>query len=70
MKVLVTGASGMVGRNLIDYLGKKGVTTVPTDLNGWDLSGDLLDDSFVSGTLASIDFDSIVHLAALTEIKK
>ncbi|HEV2137415.1 MAG TPA: NAD(P)-dependent oxidoreductase [Nitrososphaerales archaeon] len=70
MKVLITGASGMVGRNLIAYLGQKGVATVPTDLNGWDLSGNLLDDSFVSGTLASIDFDAIVHLAALTEIKK
>jgi nucleoside-diphosphate-sugar epimerase len=70
LKVLVTGASGMVGRNLLDYLGQKGVATIPTDLKGWDVSGDMLDEDFVFGTLASNDFDAIVHLAALTEIKK
>jgi len=70
LKVLVTGASGMVGRNLLDYLGLKGVATIPTDLKGWDVTGDLLDKDFVFGTLASMDFDAIVHLAALTEIKK
>jgi nucleoside-diphosphate-sugar epimerase len=70
MKVLVTGASGMVGRNLVDYLGQKGVTTIPTDLKDWDVSGDLLDEDFVFGTLASNDFDAIIHLAAITEIKK
>ena len=70
MRVLVTGASGMVGRNLVDYLGHKGITTIPTDLKGWDVSGDLLDDGFVSKTLSSMDFDAIVHLAALTEIRR
>jgi nucleoside-diphosphate-sugar epimerase len=70
MKVLVTGASGMVGRNLIDYLGKNNVATIPTDLKDWDVSGDLLDEDFVFGTLGSNDFDAIIHLAAITEIKK
>ncbi len=70
MKVLVTGASGMVGRNLLGYLEQEGVKTIPTDLKGWDISGDLLDDDFVSGTLGRLDFDAIIHLAALTEIKK
>ena len=70
MKVLVTGASGMVGRNLVAYLKEKGVDTVPTDLTGWDVSGDLLDKDFVFGKLASIDFDAIIHMAAITEIKK
>jgi nucleoside-diphosphate-sugar epimerase len=70
LKVLVTGASGMVGRNLLDYFGRKGVTTIPTDLKGWNVSGDLLDKDFVFEVLASKDFDAIVHLAALTEIKK
>ncbi|MDG7011156.1 MAG: NAD-dependent epimerase/dehydratase family protein [Nitrososphaerota archaeon] len=70
MKVLVTGASGMVGRNLVRYLGEKGVGTIPTDLSGWDSSGDLLDKDFVFRNLASQDFDAIIHLAAITEIKK
>lgn len=70
MKVLITGASGMVGRNLVDYLRAKGIEVVPTDLSGWEMSGDLLDKDFVFSRLASVDFDSVVHLAAMTEIKK
>ena len=70
MKVLITGASGMVGRNLVRYFGEKGIGTLPTDLSGWDVSGNLLDRDFVFKTLASQDFDAIIHLAAITEIKK
>lgn len=70
MKVLVTGASGMVGRNLLEYLGAKGMETIPTDLSGWEFSGDLRDKEFVFGGLGSVDFDAIVHLAAITDIKK
>ena len=70
MKALVTGASGMVGRNLVSYLEQKGVGVIPTDLAGWEVSGDLLDRDFVFGRLASLDFDAIIHMAAITEIKK
>ena len=70
MKVLVTGASGMVGRNLSAYLEEKGLGVIPTDLAGWELSGNLLDRDFVFTKLASLDFDAVIHLAAITEIKK
>ena len=70
MRVLVTGASGMVGRNLVEYLNHHGMTGVPTDLAGWELSGNLLDRDFVFDKLAAADFDAIIHLAAITEIKK
>jgi UDP-glucose 4-epimerase len=70
LRVLVTGASGMVGRNLVAYLREKGVDTVPTDLSGWEVSGNLLDKDFVFDKLASIDFDAIIHMAAITEIRK
>jgi nucleoside-diphosphate-sugar epimerase len=70
LKVLVTGASGMVGRNLVGYLKEEGVEAIPTDLSGWDVSGNILDNDFVFKTLAGLDFDAIVHLAAITEIKK
>ena len=70
MRVLVTGASGMVGRNLVSYLKENGVGIIPTDLTGWDVSGDLLDKDFVFGKLASLDFDAIIHMPAITEIKK
>ena len=70
MKVLVTGASGMVGRNLVEYFQQKGVETIPTDVAGCEVSGNLLDKEFVFGELASLHFDAIVHMAAITEIKK
>ena len=70
MKVLVTGASGMVGRNLVEYFQQKGVETIPTDVAGCEVSGNLLDKEFVFGKLASLDFDAVVHMAAITEIKK
>jgi len=69
LKVLVTGASGMVGRNLVNYLSKHGIEVIPTDVSGQPIKGDLLDRSFVQ-RLASRDFDSIVHLAAITDIGK
>jgi len=60
----------MVGRNLVNYFQQKGVETVPTDVSGWEVSGNLLDRDFVFGKLASLDFDAIIHMAAITEIKK
>ena len=69
MRVLVTGANGMVGRNLLDYLSTKGVETIPTDLSAQKLSGNLLEKDFVD-SLESLDFDAIVHLAAVTDIKR
>ena len=60
----------MVGRNLVSYFRENGVDTIPTDLAGHEISGNLLDKDFVFGKLASLDFDAIVHMAAITEIKK
>jgi nucleoside-diphosphate-sugar epimerase len=60
----------MVGRNLVDYLKTKNVEVIPTDVSGWPVSGNLLDSDFVFTKLASLDFDAVVHLAAITEIKK
>jgi nucleoside-diphosphate-sugar epimerase len=70
MKVLVTGASGMVGRNLLAYFEGKELGVIPTDISGWEVSGNLLDEDFVFNRLASLDFDSVIHLAGITEIKK
>jgi len=70
LKVLVTGASGMVGRNLVDYFRDNGVDVIPTDLSGCEVNGNLLDTDFVFSRLSSLEFDAIIHLAAMTEIKK
>src|SRR5579863_2148354 len=60
----------MVGKNLVAYLAGKGVGAIPTDLDGHKVSGNLLDKDFVFNRLASLDFDAIIHMAAITEIKK
>jgi len=60
----------MVGRNLVDYFAAHKVEVIPTDLTGWPVSGNILDSEFVFTRLASLDFDAVVHLAAITEIKE
>ena len=39
----------MVGRNLLGYMKDKGVEAIPTDLSGWEVSGDLLDKDLAKG---------------------
>lgn len=60
----------MVGTNLAAFFKEKGAGVIPTDLSGWEVSGNLLDRDFVFTKLASLDFDAVIHLAAITEIKK
>jgi nucleoside-diphosphate-sugar epimerase len=69
LSVLVTGASGFIGRHVTAYLSKKGFNVITTDLKGADLNGDLCDKVFVLDVLAKNRFDAVVHLAALTNIK-
>ena len=60
----------MVGRNVLAYMKEAGVEAIPTDLSGWEVSGDLLDKDFVFEKLGSLDYDAILHMAAITEIRK
>jgi nucleoside-diphosphate-sugar epimerase len=69
LSVLVTGASGFIGRHVTAYLSKKGFNVITTDLKGADFNGDLCDRVFVLDVLAKNRFDAVVHLAALTDIK-
>lgn len=69
MKVLITGANGFVGWHLSNYLEKKGFTVMRTDIESTDLVGDLLDDDFVFSRLMDSEFDAVVHLAAITDMK-
>lgn len=70
MRVLVTGANGFVGTNLVPYLEKKGFEIIRTDIDRSDVNGDLTDPSFVNDTLAPKDFDAIIHLAGIVSIPK
>jgi len=69
LSVLVTGASGFIGRHVTAYLLKRGFNILTTDLRGADLNGDLCDKVFVLDVLAKSRFDAVVHLAAITDIK-
>ncbi|MGQ9468355.1 MAG: GDP-mannose 4,6-dehydratase [Nitrososphaerales archaeon] len=69
MKVLITGANGFVGWHLSNYLEKRSFIVIRTDVKSADLIGDLLDDEFIFNKLKNLDFDAIVHLAAITDMK-
>jgi len=58
--VLVTGASGYIGQNIIKHLEKKGCRTFPEDARMRDF------DRMVLGDFKK--FDGVVHLAALSGI--
>ena len=70
LRVLVTGANGFVGRNLVPYLKTKNFEILTTDIANSDVDGDLTDPKFVSDTLAMREFDALVHLAGMVSIPK
>lgn len=69
MKILVSGANGFIGTNLTSYLKGKGHLITRVDLRAGDCVGDIADENFVLETLARQDFDSIVHLAAIVDVR-
>lgn len=70
MKVLVTGASGFVGKHVIEYLSTHGHEPVLTDVVGGSNRGSVADRSFVLETLSKLDFEAVVHLAGIADLKK
>ncbi len=71
MKVLVTGSQGFVGRHVMSYLAGHGFEPIGTDVSaGADVVGSMVDASFVNDKLARLDFDAIVHLAGIADLKK
>ncbi len=71
MKVLVTGANGFVGKHLSKYLGKRGFEILALDITpGADIQGDIADSEFVFDVVARQNFEAVIHLAALADVKK
>ncbi|MER3601274.1 MAG: hypothetical protein C4339_00970 [Nitrososphaerota archaeon] len=68
MRVLITGASGFVGRNLMAHLAQRGYELIALDLKEAEVEGDVTDADFVFTRLGELSFDAIIHLAALTNI--
>ena len=60
----------MVGKHLVDYLSRHGHETVGTDIVGEVNRGSVTDKTFVFEVLSKLDFEAIVHLAGVTDIKK
>jgi GlcNAc-P-P-Und epimerase len=76
MKVIVTGGSGFIGTNLIDYLDKRGFDVVSVDINPpqnkehykFYQRVDILDFLSLEDFISSNSPDFIVHLAARTDL--
>lgn len=69
VKILVSGANGFIGTNLASYLEGRGHDIIRVDLKVGDCVGDIADANFVLETLARGEFDSVVHLAAIADVR-
>ena len=71
MRVLVTGINGFVGKHLSAYLRGKGFDILGLDITeGADLEETSPTRTTYSESLAKQNFDAVIHLAALADIKK
>lgn len=66
MKVLVTGAKGMLGQDLCPILEDMGGFVIPTDYETLDIT----DKAAVDGAVREIHPDLIIHCAAYTNVDK
>jgi len=64
MKVLVTGAKGQLGNDVINELSKRGHTPVGVDVEEMDIT----DINAVDGVMKSVSPDAVIHCAAWTAV--
>ena len=65
MKVLVTGAKGMLGRTLVRELGGA-FEMIPTDLP----EADITNESVIDAVIAHHSPDAVIHCAAMTAVDR
>jgi nucleoside-diphosphate-sugar epimerase len=68
LRVLITGVKGFVGSNLSLYLEGRGYEIIGCDISPSQVQGDVTDEAFVLERLGSLDFDAVVHLAAMANV--
>lgn len=66
MKVLVTGANGMLGQDLCPILEDVGAFVIETDVDNLDIT----DEEMVNSVLTEVRPDMVVHCAAYTNVDK
>lgn len=66
MKIMVTGANGMLGQDLCPILDEIGAFVLPTDINNLDITDETACMDFVKNTHPDI----IIHCAAYTNVDK
>lgn len=71
MKILLTGATGLIGREIVFFLEKKGHTLIPVDIIASEsvLQADLRDNEIVNDLISLNSPDLVIHLAAIKNIK-
>lgn len=62
-KILVTGSSGFLGKNILAFLKSRGHTVLPFDLSN---GNDLLDENHLKKSLKKVEF--VCHLAAVGDV--
>ena len=68
MKVLVTGASGQLGRDVMYELKKRGHEAVGTDIADSDVRLDITDGEAVDRAITELKPDAVIHCAAWTAV--
>ena len=66
MKVLITGANGMLGQDLCPYLEELGMLVIATDYDTMDIT----DEKQTDEVIARVRPDLIIHCAAYTNVDK
>lgn len=59
-----------MARHVIEYLLSHGHEPVPTDVTGGPNQGSVADKSFVLDVLSKLEFDSVVHLAGIADLRR
>jgi len=60
----------MIGKYVVEYLSTHHHEPICTDIVSEENRGDIVDREFVFGVLSRLEFDAIVHLAGVTDLRK